>query len=372
MSSRSGTELNARAALEEERKFLLSSLDDLERERAAGDVDDHDYRTLKADYTARAAAVLRALDGSADGAPAPAAASGATGRRRASSRGRRIATIAGVALVAVLAGVLVAQSSGRRGSGGLTGLDVRAASSRISQCQELERSDDPDGALDCYGEVLDVLPANVEALTFRGWLQIREFEVDDGLSDLDAAVQLAPESTAPYIFRASGRSRSGDPRGALADLAAFYGNEPAEEEVGLADQFAGAIVEQALDTCIEGDVNGTLPPAEVLQCYLDILDVDEGNAAASVYLGWLIARSGADNEVALQRLDEGLEADPSVTAGFVFRAALRAHLGDIDGARADLEAFEATDAPSAQQAAADQVRAAIDAGADPLPARRPG
>ena len=50
-----------RAALEEERDFLLASLDDLERERAAGDVDDHDYRTLRADYTARAAAVLRAL-----------------------------------------------------------------------------------------------------------------------------------------------------------------------------------------------------------------------------------------------------------------------------------------------------------------------
>lgn len=364
------TDQDERAALVEERDFLLTSLDDLERERAAGDVDDHDYRTLKADYTARAAAVLRALDPPAP-TPTDDPAPAAPARRRVPARGRRIATIAGVALVAVLAGVLVAQSSGRRGSGSLTGLDVRAASSRVTQCQELERSGDPEGALGCYGEVLDVLPANVEALTFRGWLQVREFDADAGLTDLDAAVQLAPDSTAPYIFRASGRARSGDPRGAVADLAAFYGNEPDEQEAGLADQFAEAIVEQALDTCVEGDVSRTLPAAEVLQCYLDILDVDEGNAAASIYLGWLIARSGADDDLALQRLDEGLEADPSVTAGYVFRAALRAHLGDVEGARSDLATFDAADAPASQQAAADQVRAAIDAGQDPLPPPAP-
>src|SRR5690606_20604767 len=120
----------------------------------------------------------------------------------------------------VLAGVLVAQSSGRRGSSGsLTGLDVTAASSRISDCQELEQTGDADGALACYSEVLDALPANVEALTFRGWLQVRQFEAEDGLADLDAAIQLASDATAPYIFRASGRARSGDAPGAVADLA---------------------------------------------------------------------------------------------------------------------------------------------------------
>ena len=53
---------DALAALEEERDFLLRSLDDLEREHDAGDVDDVDYAELKDDYTARAAAVLRAID----------------------------------------------------------------------------------------------------------------------------------------------------------------------------------------------------------------------------------------------------------------------------------------------------------------------
>ena len=350
---------DALAALEQERDFLLRSLDDLERERAAGDVDDHDYRTLKDDYTARAAAVLRSID---------AGRAAFASQRVQRSRGRRVATIAGVALVAVLAGVLVAQSSGRRGSGSLTGLDVTAASSRIPQCQTLEREGDIDAALDCYTEVLDAVPANVEALTFRGWLQVRERDLDAGLDDLDAAIQLAPEGTAAYIFRASARARAGDAPGAVADLAAFYGNDPDEQEAGLAEQFADAIVEQALDACIAGDVAGTLPPVDVVGCYRDVLAVDETNAAANVYLGWLVARSGADDELALSHLDDGLAADPSLTAGYVFRAALRAHMGDREGALSDLDAFDAMETPADQQAAAAQVRAAIEAGDDPLPA----
>ena len=44
----------------DQREFLLRSLEDLEREHDAGDLDDADYIALKDDYTARAAAALRA------------------------------------------------------------------------------------------------------------------------------------------------------------------------------------------------------------------------------------------------------------------------------------------------------------------------
>ena len=100
---------DALAALEEERDFLLRSLDDLEREHDAGDVDDHDYETLKDDYTARAARrdpgdrVAPRPDG---GRPAAAARGGGSPPRWPA-----------VGAFAVLAGVLVAQASGRRGGG---------------------------------------------------------------------------------------------------------------------------------------------------------------------------------------------------------------------------------------------------------------
>ena len=62
------------AALEEERRFLLRSLADLEREHDAGDVDEDDYRELRDGYTARAAATLRSIEsGRAALAPKPSA-----------------------------------------------------------------------------------------------------------------------------------------------------------------------------------------------------------------------------------------------------------------------------------------------------------
>jgi hypothetical protein len=60
--------------LEEERKVLLDSLRDLEAEREAGEIDDDDYATLRDDYTARAAKVLRRIE--AAKAPPPAVRSG--------------------------------------------------------------------------------------------------------------------------------------------------------------------------------------------------------------------------------------------------------------------------------------------------------
>ena len=347
---------DALAALEEERDFLLRSLEDLERERDAGDIDDHDYRTLKDDYTVRAADVLRAID---DGREAFDEARAPTSNRR------RLLAAGAVVLLAVMAGVLVMQSSGRRGSSGLTGLDVAAASSRVDDCQVLDREGDADAALECYSEILESLPANVATLTFRGWLQIREFDVADGLDDLDAAIQLAPDATAPYLFRASGRARQRDAPGAVADLAAFYGNEPPAEEEELADQFSATIVDAALDACIEGDVSGSMPAVEVLRCYRDILEVAPRQPTASAYLGWLLARSGVTDDAGAL-LDDALTSDPELSAAYVFRAALRAHLGDTAGALADLDRFDALDAPPDQTSAAAQVRAAIESGGDPL------
>ncbi len=61
-TAKSGERLDRLAELEEERRYLLRSLKDLEREREAGDVDEDDYRTLKDGYTVRAASVLRQID----------------------------------------------------------------------------------------------------------------------------------------------------------------------------------------------------------------------------------------------------------------------------------------------------------------------
>ena len=77
-------DLDQLAELEEERRFLLRSLADLEREHDAGDIDDADYATLRDGYTVRAAAVLREIDGGrAQLPPKPTAPLGANHRDRA-------------------------------------------------------------------------------------------------------------------------------------------------------------------------------------------------------------------------------------------------------------------------------------------------
>ena len=61
-----------REQLEQERDFLLRSLDDLELEHESGGIDDESYAELHDDYTARAAAAIRALRDGVDNRPEPA------------------------------------------------------------------------------------------------------------------------------------------------------------------------------------------------------------------------------------------------------------------------------------------------------------
>jgi len=150
-----------RSALEEERRFLLRSLRDLDAERAAGDVDDHDYATLRDGYTKRAADVLRGID--ADRA--------ATSTVRPRPWGRRLLTVAVVIVVAVLAGWWVARSAGERVDGQqITGVDPRSDAAVALAEARMLMGTDPLAALQRLDAVLVDDPANPEALTYRAWL----------------------------------------------------------------------------------------------------------------------------------------------------------------------------------------------------------
>jgi cytochrome c-type biogenesis protein CcmH/NrfG len=96
-----------RRELEDERDFLMRSLDDLELERESGGIDDESYRELHDDYTARAASVIRTLRDGVDVTPARAPRSKERTRRRA-------LLVAGVAVFAVLVGVSLAYALGAR------------------------------------------------------------------------------------------------------------------------------------------------------------------------------------------------------------------------------------------------------------------
>ncbi len=204
---------DAYAALEEQRDFLLGSLDDLERERAAGDIDETDYEALRDDYTARAAAVLRALE---EGGARFASA------RRPGSWRFVAAVVAGVLVLAAGAGLLLARSSGTRaGNESVTG-DIRlGAREEVARCLSLFSQQDVLEAVMCYDAVLESDPENVEALTYRGWALIQSTLVDEGLTFLDRAVAVDPDYPDAHVFRAITYRNQGRVEEARAELAAL-------------------------------------------------------------------------------------------------------------------------------------------------------
>ena len=160
------------------REFLLRSLEDLEREHEAGDLDEADYTALRDDYTARAAAALRAERAER------------TAPRR---RDRRLLVVAGVLAFAGIAGVLVAQASGRRDPGDTASGSVdQSITEKLNEARRCFSEGDPDCALERYDEVLAEQPTNAEALTYKGWAQYTL------LGDTDAALTTLIESATSH------------------------------------------------------------------------------------------------------------------------------------------------------------------------------
>ncbi|MCE2764292.1 MAG: hypothetical protein LW627_07230 [Ilumatobacteraceae bacterium] len=152
--------MSKRERIEEEKRFLFESLADLEREHAAGDVDEHDYVALKDSYTARAARLIAELDATSD-------------EKSRTRRPRNIVWAVSVLVLAVVSGVLVANNSGERRTGQvMTGtVDDGSVSSLLVQARSMGMSDIP-AVLDLYSRVLAIEPDNIEALTYFGWYSV--------------------------------------------------------------------------------------------------------------------------------------------------------------------------------------------------------
>ena len=148
--------------LEEERTFLLRSLRDLDAEHAAGDVDEHDYTTLRDGYTKRAADV-HARDRRRPGPPAGrrpatlvAAPRDRRGGRRRGGRRRRPRR----PLVGRPAG---GRGDHRRRAGRRRRLDARRSPRGRRRPTRSPRWSSTTRSSSCG-------PDHAEALTYSGWL----------------------------------------------------------------------------------------------------------------------------------------------------------------------------------------------------------
>ena len=80
--------------------------------------------------------------------------------------------LAGVLAFAALAGVLVAQASGRRDPGDtVSGSIDQSVTEKLNEAGRCFSEGDADCAIELYDEVLADQPTNAEAMTYKGWAQ---------------------------------------------------------------------------------------------------------------------------------------------------------------------------------------------------------
>ncbi|MEE2957374.1 MAG: cytochrome c-type biogenesis protein CcmH [Actinomycetota bacterium] len=268
----------------------------------------------------------------------PAAADGGNGRLLSIGG----ATVAGVVLVGLLAGVLVARTAGDRGvSDALTG-DIRS-STRTLLAEAAVAA--PAEAEELYGRVLGIQPSNVEALAYRGWSRWRTGDREAARDDLDEAVAVDAGYADVRVFRASVRHADGDHAGAAADLMALDGLEapPIVDDLLLAsrlrERIAGGLA----------DAGELLAALELLDSGLDPGDGDRGgDAALLAERGWLLAATRVPElvERGLTGLDEAVAVDPAEPHARAYRAVVLAVLADRpEDAVGDVAAFASLDDP---------------------------
>jgi cytochrome c-type biogenesis protein CcmH/NrfG len=202
---------------EEERDFLLRSLDDLESERAAGAIDDETYQKLHDDYTARAAIALRTVRDGKRSTKTDAEAAPQSTRHR-------VLVVGGLIVFAVIAAGTMAFALGARLPGDtVTGnSQARPSVSKADRREALEAAvakapQDAEarlalarfrlgqrnlaGALDDFRVAAGLAPTNAEPFAYSGWIIRLQGFPAEGLQLLDKAVTVDPSYPDAHFFR---------------------------------------------------------------------------------------------------------------------------------------------------------------------------
>lgn len=210
------TDQDAREAQEAEREFLLRSLDDLESEYAAGNIDDATYQRLHDDYTARAANTVRAMR--AEKGAGRAEPDGPPPARH------RLLVVGGLVVFAVIAATTMAFALGARLPGGtVTGnSQVRSEVSDAERRRTLEAAvtANPEDAaarlalarfqmgrrnlvdaLETFRIAAGLDPTNAEPFAYSGWIIRLQGFPTEAMQLLDKAVTVDPAYPDAHFFR---------------------------------------------------------------------------------------------------------------------------------------------------------------------------
>lgn len=370
-SSRDSARLaDLRARLESERDDLLRSIRDLESEHRFGDLGDEDHERLRERYTVAAADVLRqlsSLDEPQENRPVSVPADDPSGSATASGvsrhRSRTIGVVAAVIVFAAVSGVMVARTSGQRGSNPITG-SQGSIREQLATCQPLAFSD-PVKGVDCYSSILDKAPDNVEALTYQGWAMVRAGDVASAGANFAKVVEIDPAYPDVRVFRAVVAVRGRDFTTAAAEIDEFYRNDPSDMAIqvlqsqGLEREIFFGLQPEPVRQCWQSAAEASDESSQLDEkfytalgtCLDDVLSGQPGDTDALVSRAFAAAGSasftkGSTIQAATPFLDSALEADPTNVNALVLRAGLNAVNGNQDAADEDLRVLEGMERPT--------------------------
>jgi tetratricopeptide (TPR) repeat protein len=221
-------------------------LRDLDAEFKAGDLDLDDYNSLRSDYVARTAQVIKEI-----ASPEPTSSNSENAKTTKRVRQKAI-TLLLVLIVATGAGWLVAQQSGQRLSGqSLSGGIEDSTASLLSRARATNFVD-PQAAIELYSQVLGLDPDNVEALTYRAWLlalisrnagdEVKQLAFSSASNDLKRAIALDSEYPDAHCFLGITLFRlAGDPQGAKEQLTICSAKNPPAEVKGFVDSIVAEV-----------------------------------------------------------------------------------------------------------------------------------
>lgn len=279
-----------------DRTFLERSLDDLEREHAAGDLSDEDFERLSARYR-------RKLDRLSSGEENPAPV-----RRRSP----RWPWLVGVISVSILAGVAVARSAGQRLPTGGASESASAGTRALLADARAALGTDNAKAAELFGRVIAIDPDNVEARTYRAWIGRLETKAALDAGTIDAAAATArfteaeaelgkvtaldPANAEPHCFRTIIRFRDlGQAANARSSYVQCVGLNPTQQAVALV-QNVGAEIDETLTTdadpivakLAQSRISRFIKPATALTLYDEILEADAQNLEARTWQAYLV------------------------------------------------------------------------------------
>jgi tetratricopeptide (TPR) repeat protein len=245
--------------LADERDFLRRSLQDADREHAAGDLSDEDHALLVARDSARLAEVEAELaqrqteldsadDASADAGDdaGPTAASEVSSPSKAWPWWRRLGVVVAALLIAVGLVVLVSHAvrsrqPGQAPSGSVTQSQFQQIEEELQQALPLN-STNPKAALEIYDKVLAQDPSDPAALSYAGFLEWNlgsTQHVPDlvrlGRAEVEKAVRVSPSYFQGHLFYGLIlENQDHDAAAAVSQFGHFLADDPPAAELAQA------------------------------------------------------------------------------------------------------------------------------------------